>query len=60
MDINDGWGQQYRITIRHNNRRFRVFIRSDGMDGKRNTRDDLFYRYQPPLYDGWRTTGAFD
>ncbi len=59
LDINDGWGQQYRITIRHNHRRCRVFIRSDGMDGKRNTRDDLFYRYQPPTFDGWRRTGAY-
>ena len=59
MDINDGWGQQYRITIRHNRRRCRVFIRSDGMDGRRNTRDDLFYRYQPPTHDGWRRTGTY-
>ena len=59
LDINDGWGQEYRMTIRHNRRFLRVFIRSDGMDGRRNTRDDLFYRYQPPRFDEWRRTGAY-
>lgn len=60
MEVNDGWGREYEMIIRHNRRRCRVFIRSYGMDGKRGTRDDLYYRYQPPQYDEWRRTGAFD
>lgn len=60
IDINDGWGQEYQMTIRCNRRLFRVFIRSYGMDGRRGTQDDLYYRYQPPQYDEWQRTGAFD
>lgn len=60
IDINDGWGNEYQMTIRCNRRRFRVFIRSFGVDGKRGTRDDIYYRYQPPLYDEWQRTGTFD
>lgn len=60
IDINDGWNNDYEMTIRCNARRFRVFIRSFGMDGKRGTRDDIYYRYEPPTYDEWQRTGAFD
>jgi len=60
LEVTDGWGNDYEMIIRHNRRRCRVFIRSYGMDGKRGTRDDLYYRYQPPAYDEWRRTGAFD
>jgi len=59
MDINDGWGNQYQVIIRHNANRCRVFIRSYGQDGKRNRRDDVFYRYQPPTFDEWRFTGSY-
>jgi prepilin-type N-terminal cleavage/methylation domain-containing protein len=60
LDINDGWGNQYEMTIRHNRIRCRVFIRSFGMDGRRGNRDDIYYRYQPPQYDEWQRTGAYD
>jgi hypothetical protein len=59
MDINDGWGNQYQIIVRHNARRCRVFIRSYGQDGRRNRQDDVFYRYQPPRFDEWRFTGQY-
>lgn len=60
LDIFDGWSKQYTLQFTCTAARRRVLWRSDGLDGRRGSWDDIVYIYDLPRWDGWSSTGAFD